>query len=273
MSVPPDLAASVSRRFRRLQRAEREFLPAALEVLETPESPVARTLFSAILALILACVLFATLGEIDVTLEAEGAFRMPGLATLRAPAGAGQLSALHVENGQLVGAGEPLLVIRQEQQAEGPAEALLRAPVAGTVVGLAHRDPGEPVAPGETLLSLLPPSGAIAIELYVPLEDIGAVVPGQEADVRIGRQPLSLPSGEPWRVSRLGRQAIARKPRSGAPSALVVPVWLEPDHPHPVEGLVGLLFPGAVVSAEIHVGRRPILDLLLAPRAGASSPR
>ena len=278
MIFSSDLAASVSRRHRRLQRAEREFLPAALEILETPESPVARFLAAALFALVLACMAIAWMGEVDVTVEAAGKFQANGLVELRAPAQEGRLTALLVEDGQQVAAGEALVAVTPVSQTapEAGVDLLVRAPVAGTVTGIGALAPGQPVAAGEKLLALLPAEGGFAIKAFVPLEEIATVAVGQEALVTTGRLSFSWPGGARWLVTHIGRQARPLSGRRGRPASLAVPVRLEPDRQLDRDGgLAAMLFPGASLHTEIHVGRRRIIELLLSPRwrgEGAAPP-
>src|SRR3546814_10881449 len=56
----------------RRHRAETEFLPAALEVLESPASPTARYTFWALVAFLLVAIGWSFVGELDVVAIASG---------------------------------------------------------------------------------------------------------------------------------------------------------------------------------------------------------
>lgn len=51
---------------------EVEFLPAALEVVETPPSPIGRAISGLIIVVFLAAILWASLGTIDIIAVAQG---------------------------------------------------------------------------------------------------------------------------------------------------------------------------------------------------------
>src|SRR5579859_2846450 len=51
---------------------ERDFLPAALEIIETPASPLGRTIMAVIMALVLVAFLWAFFGKVDIIATATG---------------------------------------------------------------------------------------------------------------------------------------------------------------------------------------------------------
>lgn len=91
------------------QLVETDFLPAALEVLETPPSPIGRTILWIILLSALAALAWACLAQVDMVAVAEG--RVIPRARLQSveAAEAGVVRAIHVREGQRVSAGEPLI--------------------------------------------------------------------------------------------------------------------------------------------------------------------
>ena len=97
--------------------SELEFLPAALEVLETPASPAGRAVLWLILTLTVCAVLWASLGRIDTVVVAEGQI-IPGgrvkQIQLLEPA---IIRAIHVQEGQRVKQGD-LLVELDPTEAE-----------------------------------------------------------------------------------------------------------------------------------------------------------
>ena len=88
---------------------EREFLPAALEVLETPASPVGRT--TALLICLLFCLslVWSWFGRIDTVAVAPGQIVPSGHVKLIQPLEVGVVRAIHVREGQQVRAGDPLV--------------------------------------------------------------------------------------------------------------------------------------------------------------------
>jgi hemolysin D len=88
---------------------EREFLPAALEILETPPSPATRLFgFVICLAFGFACV-WAYFGRIDVVAVASGKTISRSRAQVVQPQEPGQVAAIHIREGDLVHAGQVLI--------------------------------------------------------------------------------------------------------------------------------------------------------------------
>lgn len=87
----------------------RQFLPAALEIQETPPSPVGRCLLWLLLALFAIGVAWACVGQIDIVVTAPGRIVPTGqVKRVQAPE-LGSVSALLVGEGDEVAAGQPLL--------------------------------------------------------------------------------------------------------------------------------------------------------------------
>ncbi len=95
----------------RTELAETEFLPAALEVLETPPHPVARGLLWALLAFVGIALVWSIFGHIDVVAVAQGKIIPRGRVRIIQAADAGVVRAIHVVDGTSVRAGEPLIVL------------------------------------------------------------------------------------------------------------------------------------------------------------------
>lgn len=86
-----------------------EFLPAALEVLETPPNPIGRTILWAIMGFLSAALVWACAGEIDVVAVAQGRVLPEGnIKTIQAP-DQGVVRAIHVRDGSRVQEGDPLI--------------------------------------------------------------------------------------------------------------------------------------------------------------------
>jgi hemolysin D len=89
--------------------AEREFLPAALEILETPASPVGRAIAFTIILFFAAAIAWASLGKIDIIATAPGKIVPSGRTKVVQPFETGVVRAIHVRDGQRVTAGEVLI--------------------------------------------------------------------------------------------------------------------------------------------------------------------
>jgi hemolysin D len=90
-------------------RDELAFLPAALEIVETPPSPVGRTLAFSIMALFCIALAWAFFGRIDIIASATGKIIPNGHTKIIQPFETGVVRAIHVHDGQTVKAGEVLI--------------------------------------------------------------------------------------------------------------------------------------------------------------------
>ncbi len=88
---------------------EREFLPAALEIVETPPSPAGRILVFGIVAAALIALLWACLGKIDIIATAPGKIVPVGNTKIVQPMDIGIVRAIHVNDGDVVQAGQVLI--------------------------------------------------------------------------------------------------------------------------------------------------------------------
>ncbi len=93
----------------RRRRDELEFLPAAIEILETPASPAARAIAWTIMALFVFAIAWASIGKVDVVAVAQGRIVPAGRSKIVQPLEAGVVRAIHVEDGQSVRAGQVLI--------------------------------------------------------------------------------------------------------------------------------------------------------------------
>ena len=94
---------------RTLQAAEQEFLPAAIEILEKPASPVGRATLWSLCALFVIAVCWAIVGRIDIVAVANGKVVPQGRTKVVQPLELGVVRAVHVRDGDTVKAGQPLI--------------------------------------------------------------------------------------------------------------------------------------------------------------------
>ena len=111
MSAAPELreARQPSARRKRAPRADQEFLAPALEVLETPPSPVRMALILIICALVVVALGWAWFGRVDIIAVAQGKIQPAGRVKVIEPLETGRVRALHVANGQHVAKGDILV--------------------------------------------------------------------------------------------------------------------------------------------------------------------
>jgi hemolysin D len=93
----------------RRTKHELAFLPAALEIVETPPSPIGRAIALTISAIFLLTVAWACLGQIDIIASAPGKIIPSGRTKMIQAFETGVVRAIHVRDGQSVKAGEVLI--------------------------------------------------------------------------------------------------------------------------------------------------------------------
>ncbi len=93
----------------RMGDVERSFLPAALEVLETPPSPGGRLLARALMAFFAIGVVWACAGQVDIIATAGGKIIPSGRVKQVQPLNKSVVKKIHVKEGQFVKQGEPLV--------------------------------------------------------------------------------------------------------------------------------------------------------------------
>jgi hemolysin D len=93
----------------RRREYEIAFLPAALEIVESPPSPVGRAIGVSIIAMFCVALAWACLGSVDIVATATGKIVPGGRTKLIQPLEAGVVRAIHVRDGQNVRAGDVLI--------------------------------------------------------------------------------------------------------------------------------------------------------------------
>lgn len=88
---------------------DREFLPAALEIVETPASPAGRAISYSIMGLFTIALIWACFGHVDIIAAAKGKIIPNGRTKLIQPFETGVVRAIRVHDGQVVKAGEVLI--------------------------------------------------------------------------------------------------------------------------------------------------------------------
>jgi hemolysin D len=93
----------------RRQDHELAFLPAALEITETPPSPTGRATAATIICAFCLALGWACVGSVDIVATAQGKIIPSGRTKLIQPFETGVVRAIHVRNGQRVKAGDVLI--------------------------------------------------------------------------------------------------------------------------------------------------------------------
>ena len=93
------------------KNSEIAFLPAALEIQETPPSPTGRSIIWIIVLFFLAAWIWAWFGHVDIVAVAQGRIIPSGHSKVVQPLVLGTVTAINVEEGQAVQAGEVLMTL------------------------------------------------------------------------------------------------------------------------------------------------------------------
>src|ERR1700751_4600229 len=96
-----------------IRRAENElaFLPAALEIVETPPSPIGRAIGWTVVALFCLALGWASFGTVDIIASAQGKIIPSGRTKVIQPFETGVVRAINVRDGQEVKAGDVLIAL------------------------------------------------------------------------------------------------------------------------------------------------------------------
>ena len=98
--------------FRRMHERRGEelaFLPAALEIVETPPSPIGRAIGVTIILLFCAALVWAWWGTIDIVASATGKIVPSGRTKVIQPFETGVVRSIRAQDGQVVKAGDVLI--------------------------------------------------------------------------------------------------------------------------------------------------------------------
>jgi HlyD family secretion protein len=165
--------------------------------------------------------------------------------------------------------------LQQEQAKLGfrSAQLDIRAPHDGVVQNLVTHTPGAVVQPGTVLLHVVPRGDALRAEAALANEDIGFVETGQHAKLKLAAYPFQKYGLLEGRVTQIS--ADAQEPATAAKATgsaqtvapLTYKAVIELDAQNLVlpNGAQLQLAPGMAVTAEIHQGRRTVLEYLLSP--------
>ncbi len=94
-------------------RDELAFLPAALEIVETPPSPIGRAIVATVILFFVAATAWATFGYVDIIATAPGKIVSTGRSKTIQPLEPGIVTAILVQDGDHVTAGEALIELDQ----------------------------------------------------------------------------------------------------------------------------------------------------------------
>jgi HlyD family secretion protein len=202
----------------------------------------------------------ATVQGLQATINAQDK-KMAGLtSTFR--------SQLLIERTEAMG---QLAKLEQEAQKMGYKTRLLelKAPQAGIVKDVATTSKGAVVQPGMVLLTLVPKGESLLAEVQVKNEDVGFVQTGQLVRIKVAAYPFQKYGLIEGRIQTLAPDAQAPNSQNpNAPQGYKAIVALDTQFIESLNGNAAQrkgLESGMQVVAEIHQGRRTIMEYLLSP--------
>jgi hemolysin D len=158
--------------------AELEFLPAALEIIETPASPVGRAIAVTIMLFFVAVLAWASLGSVDVIATAQGRIVPTGRTKVVQPFETGVVRAIHVQDGQSVRAGEVLIEL--DPTINGAERDRLQKELTSARLDIARLNAALAVD-GDPLATFAPPEGALPAQIDVQRKFLTNLVAEQRA--------------------------------------------------------------------------------------------
>jgi hemolysin D len=147
----------------------------------------------------------------------------------------------------------------------------LSAPVDGVVQQLAIHTNGGVVTEAQSLMIVVPEGGQMTAEVTLENKDIGFVVAGQDAAIKLETFNFTRYGTIDGKVTMVTADAVNDEKRGA-----IFPVTLTLAHDRiEVDGKMIRLAPGMNLSAEIKTGRRRVIEYLLSPiqKAGSESLR
>ncbi|PWK30690.1 HlyD family type I secretion periplasmic adaptor subunit [Cupriavidus plantarum] len=141
------------------------------------------------------------------------------------------------------------------------SQTRLTAPVDGTVQQLVAHTVGGVVTEAQPLMIIVPKDESLEIEAFVENKDIGFVVPGQEATVKLETFQYTKYGTVDGIVTSVSDDAINDEKRGLVYSMRVKlsRAWID------VEGKRVNFTPGMAATAEIKTGKRKVIEYFLSP--------
>ena len=149
-----------------------------------------------------------------------------------------------------------------------------RAPTDGVVKDLAVTSIGAVVQAGALLMNIVPQGEALQAEISLGNEDAGFVVVGQRVQLKVAAFPFQKYGLLAGVVTHIGADATQVQGAQQPPTYRAL-VRLANDSLATPQGAPLILVPGMLVVAEIHQGKRSVLEYMLSPvqKVGAESGR
>lgn len=141
------------------------------------------------------------------------------------------------------------------------AKQILYAPVSGQVQQLAVATVGGVVTEAQQLMLIVPNEEQLEVEVYLENKDIGFVLEGMDAEIKVHTFPFTKYGIINGKVNSISDDAIVDEQRG-----LIYTMQLAMQKNTIVaEGREVKLIPGMSVTAEVQTGKRRVIEFFLAP--------
>jgi adhesin transport system membrane fusion protein len=138
---------------------------------------------------------------------------------------------------------------------------VIRSPVEGVVKAMDVVNVGEVVQPGETIMLIVPSEDRLVVEAHLPIADIGYVQPGQRAVVKLASRDAGRYGSLEGTVKTISPDTFTAQ---DGRTYYNVRVETEKNYFEKQDARYRL-YPGMLVLAYIHTGKRTVLEYLLTP--------
>ena len=219
------LSHSIERALSLFERQdEREFLPAALEVVETPASPTLRLFSWLIIAFFAMAVAWAFLGQIDILATAQGQIQPAGDVKTIQPLNTGTIRAIDVQDGNHVRRGQLLIELDPTETAadqdkvsrdfmQAKLDVARLTALKGGFAGGSSEFVAPPDAPPELLAEARAAMRAQAGEQASKMADLSQQIAQRSAEVgEVGAEAQKIQGTLPMleQKERINQQLVAR---------------------------------------------------------------
>ncbi len=141
------------------------------------------------------------------------------------------------------------------------SRTVIRSPVAGVVKALHIVTRGGVVQPGMTIMDIVPAADRLIVEAHLPIRDVGFVQTGQRAIVKLASQDARRFGKIEGQVVHVSPDAFATQQGT---AFYTVRIETEKDY-FEQDNFRYKLYPGVLVIASIHTGKRTVWQYLSDP--------
>jgi len=138
--------------------------------------------------------------------------------------------------------------------------AVLRSPVDGTVNRVLVTTVGGVLKAGEPAVEIVPVDTRLVVQTKVMPADIGFVLPGQKAIIKVSTYDFSVFGSLPGKVKVIGSDSITDEKGN-----MYYLVDIEPDGNVTTTGRVLSLIPGMVAQVDVVTGTRSVMSYITSP--------